>query len=82
MGRMATPRRPRDTNQLAKLIVALSTGDQTDPISDAGKDPTAVARGRAGGLRGGVARRKSLSKSRREQIARKAAKARWGVKKA
>jgi len=34
--------------------------------------------GRKGGLKGGHARRDSLSKTRRSEIAKKAAKARWG----
>ena len=41
------------------------------------KDPAAVALGRKGGLKGGVARAKKLSKKRRVEIAKKAAKARW-----
>lgn len=42
-----------------------------------GKDPAAVALGRRGGLKGGVARAKSLSAARRAAISRKAARARW-----
>ncbi len=75
---MATrPKRPRDINQLASLIVALSTGDQTDPLPDQDKDPAAVARGRAGGMKGGKSRAKALSPRKRQQIAKKAAAARW-----
>jgi hypothetical protein len=74
---MATPRRPRDANQLAKLIVALSVGEATDVDPNAGKDPAAIQRGRAGGIKGGKARRKALSKEQRKQIARKAARSRW-----
>lgn len=37
----------------------------------------AVALGRLGGLRGGPARAKVLSKKRRKEISRKALKARW-----
>jgi hypothetical protein len=43
---------------------------------DEGKDPAAVALGR----RGGQARAQGLSKRRRKQIAKKAAKARWSKK--
>ena len=40
---MATrPRRPRDTSQLAKLIVDLSTGEAQDTDPNAGKDPAAI----------------------------------------
>ena len=41
------------------------------------KNPHAVALGRLGGLKGGKARAKKLSKKRRVEIARNAAKARW-----
>jgi hypothetical protein len=81
---MATkrPQRPRDANQLGKLIVDLSTGEAEEPVApvpdDSGKDPAAVALGRRGGLKGGAARAKSLSAKRRKEIARKAAKKRWG----
>lgn len=77
---MATPRRPRDANQLAKLIVALSVGEAADVDPDAGKDPAAIQRGRAGGMKGGKARAKAISSSARKVIARKAARARWSKK--
>jgi hypothetical protein len=41
------------------------------------KNPAAVALGRLGGLKGGKARAKSLSATKRSEIAKKAAKARW-----
>ena len=41
------------------------------------KNPAAVALGRLGGLVGGRARAEKLSKKRRSEIAKKAAKARW-----
>ena len=66
-----------DFNQIASRIVEESTG-----ISVEGKNPFAVALGRAGGLRGGRARAKALSPKRRSQIAAKAAKARWARTKA
>lgn len=72
---MATPKRPRDPNQLAKLIVGLSTGDIQEQATE--KNPAAVALGRLGGLKGGKARAASLSKSKRLAIAKKAAAARW-----
>lgn len=74
----ANPKRPRDSNQLAKLIVDISTGDApAQPIAKPGKNPAAVALGRLGGLRGGEARAKSLTKEQRSEIARVAASARW-----
>jgi hypothetical protein len=74
---MAKPKRPRDPNQLAKLIVALSTGEATDTNLNATKDPAAIARGRLGGLKGGHARSENLSPRKRREIAKKAASARW-----
>jgi len=72
------PRRPRDPNQLAKLIVDMATGEAPpDTVADDGKNPAAVALGRLGGMRGGRARAASLSKRKRVEIARAAAKARW-----
>jgi len=41
------------------------------------KNPAAVALGRLGGLKGGRARAKRLSPTKRKQIARKAANLRW-----
>jgi len=76
--RMSTkPKRPRDTNQLAKFITDLATGEVELPKTEDGKDPAAVALGRKGGLKGGKARADSLSAEQRSEIAKKAAKARW-----
>lgn len=70
--------RPRDTNQLAKMIVDMATGEiPPDTKADDGKNPAAVALGRLGGLKGGKARADSLSAAARKRIAIQAAKARW-----
>jgi hypothetical protein len=45
------------------------------------KNPAAVALGRLGGLKGGVARAKMLTPAERKESARKAALARWANKK-
>jgi len=75
---MATrPKRPRDPNQLAKLIVDLATGEAQDADPNAGKNPAAVALGKLGGVKGGKARAKGMTKKQRQQSAKKAAKARW-----
>ena len=79
--RVKRPKRPRDTNQLAKSIVDLSTGDADEVDPNEGKDPAAVALGRKGGLKGGKARAASLSPEKRSEIAKKAAKARWNTEK-
>lgn len=74
---MATKKkRPVDINSLAASIVADAIGEgEPEDIGD--KDPAAVALGRKGGLKGGKARAKALSKKKRAEIAKKAAKARW-----
>jgi hypothetical protein len=70
--------RPRDPNQLAKLIVDIATGDTEDPLkTDDGKDPAAVALGRKGGLKGGRARAEGMTPEQRKVAAQKAARARW-----
>lgn len=75
---MATKsKRPRDANQLAKLIADIATGDTDDVKTDDGKNPAAVALGRKGGLKGGKARAESLTAKQRSAIAKKAAKTRW-----
>jgi len=67
--------RPRDVNELAAKIVRLSTGQEREEPDT--RNPAAVALSMLGASKGGKARAKSLSKSKRAQIARKAAKARW-----
>jgi len=74
---------PRDTNQLARFIVDVATGQappEEMPKTDDGKNAAAVALGRLGGLKGGKARAASLTKKARSEIAKKAAVARWGKK--
>jgi hypothetical protein len=71
---MTRSSRPKDTNQLAAEIVRLSTQDAPETIKEY------LARiGRKGGLKGGKARAKRLSKEQRSEIASKAAKARWNA---
>lgn len=65
-----------DINQIAASIVS-QLGDE--PIGS--KNPAAVALGRMGGLKGGPARAKRLSRSERRRIAKKAANTRWKAKK-
>jgi len=74
------PKRPRDPNQLGKLIVDISVGEADDSKNlpdESGKDPAAVALGK----KGGKARAENLAKDRRVEIAREAAKTRWAKKK-
>lgn len=78
---MATKRirRPRDPIALAKLIGDIATGHLVDAVED-GKDAAAVARGRAGGLKGGVSRAAQLDPQTRRAIAQKGANARQAKK--
>jgi hypothetical protein len=70
---------PRDTNQLAHKILQIAIGEDVEPEKppDDGKNPAAVALGKLGGAKGGKARWEGVSKKKRSEIARKAAKARW-----
>jgi hypothetical protein len=70
-------KRPRDPNQLGKLIVDIATGEIEDTSGNVGKDPAAVALGRKGGLKGGRARAANMSPDERKEAARRAAQARW-----
>jgi hypothetical protein len=72
-----------DYTQTAASVVSQSIGEglfDGKPLPDPneGKDPKAVARGKAGGLVGGKARAEKLTAKKRSQIAKKAAKSRWG----
>jgi hypothetical protein len=72
------PKRPRDPNQLAKLIVDLATGQATEERLEAPTPAQEFAR--SGGVVGGAARARVLSPERRAEIARKAAAKRWESK--
>lgn len=61
-----TPKRPRDANQLAKLMVDIAAGEADD-------SPALAPAGSAGGKSRAVA----LPKARRVEIAKKGAAARW-----
>jgi hypothetical protein len=70
--------RPRDPNQLAKLIVDIAIGETRDETEmKPKKNPAAVALGRLGGSKGGRARANRLTPDERHEIAAKAARARW-----
>jgi hypothetical protein len=74
---MPTKRPPKDPNELAKYILDVTTGE-AEKIEPAKKNPHAQALGRLGGRKGGKARAKSLSKTRRKEIAQNAINKRWG----
>jgi hypothetical protein len=75
--RSSKRKQPSDPNLLAASILAQVTGEAK---AQPDKNPAAVALGRMGGLKGGKARAKKLSASRRSAIAKKAATARWKKK--
>jgi hypothetical protein len=73
---MNRPKRPRDFNQAAKLVIDVATGqrEDRDPTpEEQGKDPAAAALGK----KGGKARAQSLDAAKRIAIAKKAAASRW-----
>jgi hypothetical protein len=70
-------KRPRDPNQLGKLIVDIATGAVEDAPPDDGKDPAAVQLGRKGGLKGGKARAAKMTPEQRRESAKKASETRW-----
>lgn len=73
MPKRSSKKRPRDVNVLAASIVEEATGEDEEPL----KNPAAVELGRLGGRKGGPARARKLSKTRRSEIARRAAEVRW-----
>lgn len=75
------PKRSRkDSNQIAFDVVAKATGSIPKKARKPRKNPHAVALGRKGGLKGGVARAKNLTPEERRRIAQGAAQARWEKK--
>jgi hypothetical protein len=78
--------KPSDISQLAHAIVEEATGESlANPAlpKDLRKEPTrkknpaAVALGKLGGKKGGKARADMLAPEQRQEIARRAAQARW-----
>lgn len=66
---------PKDVNQLAHFITAVTAGMSPEELQ--GKHLAAVALGKLGASKGGEARAKALTPEQRSKIAKKAAKARW-----
>jgi hypothetical protein len=71
-------KRPTDVIGNAVKVMRIATGEEPEdygPSAESeGKDPAAVALGR----KGGQARAAGLSARKRKEIAKRAAKARWG----
>jgi len=77
--RSSKKKRP-DLNELASIIANEATTESpSEPPKpeDEGKNPAAVTLGRLGGLKGGKARARKLTKKQRHEAAQKAARARW-----
>lgn len=66
-------KRPADVIGNAIKVARLATGEETEELTDDGKDKAAVSLGR----RGGKARAEKMSADRRREVARTAAKRRW-----
>jgi hypothetical protein len=76
------PAAKRDFMEVARGIVEQAIGEKMDgsPLPNPPEDkrnPHAVALGSMGGKKGGKARAKALTPSKRRAIAKKAAKSRW-----
>lgn len=77
------PKRPRDPNQLAKLMVDIASSEVANiepTAAEQGKNPAAVALGQKGGKKGGKARWANLTPEQRSEAAMLAAQARWRKK--
>jgi hypothetical protein len=72
----------RDFFANARRVVEHAIGEQMDgsPLEDpnAGKNPAALALSKLGASKGGKARAANLSAAKRKQIAKAAARKRWG----
>jgi len=68
-------KRPADAIGAAIRVAKIATGEVEDETTEDGKNKAAVELGR----KGGAARAKKLSKNRRSEIARQAARKRWKI---
>jgi len=80
---MAKRKKQLDTQELARSILDAVVPDAEGPLAlpaaepKAEKNPAAVALGRLGGLKGGLARAAKLTPEQRKAIAKRAAEKRW-----
>jgi hypothetical protein len=79
----ATPKRPKDVNQLAHHLVRLSTEPQDEPTEEQKLSKSDISRvmkemGRKGGRIGGKRRAERMTPEKRRESASETAKARWG----
>ncbi|MFI5251209.1 MAG: histone H1 [Bacteroidota bacterium] len=73
-------KQPKDPNERAKLIVDLATSETLEKQPISVLNVHAVELGRLGGLKGGKARAKKLTKRERIRIAKLGAQRRWSKK--
>jgi hypothetical protein len=78
-------KREHDFSVTAFRVVQEATESKPEPSKEdsgvtQGKNPHAVALGRLGGLKGGKARTEKLTPEQRSEIAKRAARVRWGKK--
>jgi hypothetical protein len=66
----------KDINETAFDVVRRATGELPEPVESA-----KAKAGRKGGQKGGASRAEALTAEQRSEIARKAAAARWRIKK-
>ena len=74
-------RRPRDVNELAHQLVAISTAEDRDSIPPPSREQVSALMaemGRKGGKIGGKRRLTTMTAKQRKQVAKRAARARWG----
>jgi hypothetical protein len=74
------PSTPTDPFQIARHILDTVVPDAEPPKTKKEKNPAAVALGKLGGRKGGLARAAKLSAAKRKKIATKAARQRWAKK--
>lgn len=67
-------KRPADVIGNAVKVMKIATGEGEEEYTEDGKNKAAQELGR----KGGAARASKLSKKQRQEIAKKAARARWG----
>jgi hypothetical protein len=64
----------------AIMVGRIATGEIEEKHTPQSSRPTAASAGRKGGLKGGKARATKMSPEQRQDIAKKAAQARWSKK--
>ena len=86
MGKQKKKKARRDEAEIARDVVEKAIGEklsgepldtEAEILEEDTRNPAAVALSKLGASKGGKARAKKLSKKRRSEIAKKAAKARW-----